>query len=350
MNKKSLKDVKVNNTVQVLEYILKEGQISRIEIAEKSGLSPSTVSQAVSLLLKDEIVEAVREGESTGGRKPILLQLKANYGCVITVEIRRDGVKARIFDLGGNLLEEKVLSNRYAAGNRLLKVIGDLIENIQKGNTAMPTKVVGLGLLCQDDLPEYDLMTEFSTSLSSDVIRLETAINTRYGVPVKKELLNRYSLDYYLKAVDAKCTDYAYVNIGERITASFVLNRKMIHNSDDSIFDISSAVLSGNYAGYEHRSGRGVELAQEAMLRKLSPEALAVKLVQVIKSALLFFPVKDIFIGGQVEELEKIVERVSREFPFQPVIRKSGEPGKQIYDVFARKILIENYRQLLPEG
>ena len=86
------------------------------------------------------------------------------------------------------------------------------------------------------------------------------------------------------------------------------------------------------------------------MLRKLSPEALAVKLVQVIKSALLFFPVKDIFIGGQVEELEKIVERVSREFPFQPVIRKSGEPGKQIYDVFARKILIENYRQLLPEG
>ena len=78
MNKKSLKDVKVNNTVQVLEYILKEGQISRIEIAEKSGLSPSTVSQAVSLLLKDEIVEAVREGESTGGRKTILLQMKAN--------------------------------------------------------------------------------------------------------------------------------------------------------------------------------------------------------------------------------------------------------------------------------
>lgn len=350
MNKKSLKDVKVNNTAQVLEYILKEEQISRIEIAEKSGLSPSTVSQAVSLLLEDEIVEAVREGESTGGRKPILLQMKADYGCVITAEIRRDGVKARIFDLGGNLLEEKVLSNRYAAGNRLLKVIGDLVENIQAGKTAMPTKVVGLGLLCQDDLPEYDLMTEFSTSLSSDVIRLETAINTRYGVPVKKELLNRYSLDYYLKAVDAKCTDYAYVNIGERITASFVLNRKMIHNSNDSIFDISSAVLSGNYAGYEHRSGRGIELAQEAMLKRLSPEALAAKLVQVIKSALLFFPVKDIFIGGQVEELEKIVERVSREFPFQPVIRKSGEPGKQIYDVFARKILIENYRRLLPGG
>lgn len=101
MNKKSLKDVKVNNTTQVLEYILRQEPVSRIEIAERSGLSPSTVSQAVSFLLGEGVVEEVREGESTGGRKPILLQMKADYGCVITVEIRRDGVKAVIFDLGG---------------------------------------------------------------------------------------------------------------------------------------------------------------------------------------------------------------------------------------------------------
>ena len=350
MNKKSLKDVKVNNTTQVLEYILRQEPVSRIEIAERSGLSPSTVSQAVFFLLGEGVVEEVREGESTGGRKPILLQMKADYGCVITVEIRRDGVKAVIFDLGGNRLAEKVLSGRYTAGNRLLNIIGNLVQNIQEGNTDMPAKIIGLGLLCQDDLPEYDLMTEFTTSLSSDVIRLETALSTRYGIPVKKELLNRYNLDYYMKTADAKCTDYAYVNIGERITASFVLNRKMIHNSDDSIFDISSAVLSGNYAGYERSPGRGVALAQETALKKLSPEVLAEKLVQVIKSALLFFPVKDIFIGGQAEGLGQIVERVIQEFPLQPVIRKAGEPGKQIYDVFAQRILLENYRRLVTES
>ena len=74
MDKKSLKDVKRNNTAKVLEYILKQGPVSRIEIAEQSRFSPSTVSMAVSLLLKDGIVEEVREGVSTGGRKPILLQ------------------------------------------------------------------------------------------------------------------------------------------------------------------------------------------------------------------------------------------------------------------------------------
>ena len=347
MDKKSLKDVKRNNTAKVLEYILKQGPVSRIEIAEQSRFSPSTVSMAVSLLLKDGIVEEVREGVSTGGRKPILLQMKEDYGCIITVSVLRNGVNAEVFDLSGKRIAERTLISRYTSGNRLLKVIGGFVQEIQNGKTELPTRIIGLGLLCQDDLPEYDLMTEFSTSLSSDLIRLETALATRCGVPVKKELLNRYNLNYYLKTADASCTDYAYVNIGERITASFVLNRKMIHNSKDSIFDISSAVLSGSFAGYENNPGGPMAIAQDTALKSFSADKLAEKLTQVIKSALLFFPVKDVFIGGQVEGLEQVVEKISQNFAFQPVIRKAGEPGKQICDIFARQILWENCYALI---
>ena len=76
-------------------------------------------------------------------------------------------------------------------------------------------------------------------------------------------------------------------------------------------------------------------------------DKLAEKLTQVIKSALLFFPVKDVFIGGQVEGLEQVVEKISQNFAFQPVIRKAGEPGKQICDIFARQILWENCYALI---
>lgn len=340
MYKKSLKDVKINNTLQVLKYILEEEPVSRIEISEKANLSPSTVSQAASFLLENEIIEEVREGESTGGRKPILLQVRAVYGCIVTVDIFRDGVKGTVFDLSGGCLCQETLSKKYISGNRLLDRISDFIKEIQKEESQLPRKIVGIGLMCQDDLPEYDLMTEFSTSLSADIIRLETALTSRCGIPVKKELLNRYSLNYYLNEADVKCTDYAYINIGQRITASFVLNQKMVHTSEDSIFDVSSAVLSGNYAGMP---------GQERMTRKVSPEVLADKLIQVIKSALLFFPVNDIFIGGQVEEIDKIIEKVSGEFQIHPVIRKVGEPGRKIENVFARQILTENYRSIIAE-
>lgn len=350
MAKKSLKDVKVNNTAQVLEYIMKNEQISRIEIAEKSGLSPSTVSQAVSLLVEQGLVEEMCAGESTGGRKPILLRIRPDFGCIITAEIKRSGVEARIFDMTGKLVSVHTLAKRQLTGNGLLNALTGFIKEVKNQELNAPERVIGIGLLCQDDIPEYDLMTEFSTSLSSDVIRLETALTTSCGVPVKKELINRYNLDYYLQSVDAQCTDYAYINIGERVTASFVLNKTLVHSTSDSVFDISSAVLSGNYAGTGQQPGMGAALAQKMASKKVSAEKLATQLTQVLKSALLFFPIHDVFIGGQMEELDRIVELVSKEFNFHPVIRKAGEPGGSVNSAFARQILAENYRMLVNYG
>jgi len=338
MSKKPLKDLRRNNTAQVLEIILREEQISRIEIAEKSSLSPSTVTQAVSLLIENGLVEEVRTGESTGGRRPILLQINPLFGCIMTVEIKRNGVNAQVFDMTGVLLSKHTLSKRQLCGNELLDAISVHIREVQE-NPKYPRRLIGIGLLCQDDIPEYDLMTEFSTSLSSDLIRLEAALATRHNLPVKKELINRYHLNYSLKSIEAECTDYAYINLGERITASFILNKKLVQNTDDSVFDLSSAVLSGNYAGTANASGDSPEA--------LPPASLASKLTQVIKSALLFFPVSDIFIGGQAENLDSIVTAVSENFHGQPAIRKTQPAGRHMNNVFARQILMENYKTLV---
>ena len=177
MDKKSLKDVKRNNTAKVLEYILKQGPVSRIEIAEQSRFSPSTVSMAVSLLLKDGIVEEVREGVSTGGRKPILLQMKEDYGCIITVSVLRNGVNAEVFDLSGKRIAERTLISRYTSGNRLLKVIGGFVQEIQNGKTELPTRIIGLGLLCQDDLPEYDSDSVAAFTKTWEDLQLHVLIN-----------------------------------------------------------------------------------------------------------------------------------------------------------------------------
>ncbi len=347
MAKKSLKDVKVNNTAQVLECIIKNDQVSRIEISEKTKLSPSTVSQAVALLIEKGIAEEVCSGESTGGRKPILLRLNPGYGFFVTLEIKRSGVDAQIFNLRGALLGDQILEKRRLSGNDLLTLAETYIQSLEIDGGKIPGKLVGIGLLCQDDIPEYDLNVEFSTSFSSDVISLEKVLSTKFGVPVKKELINRYSLDYYLQSVDAKCTDYAYINIGERVTASFVLNRTLVHNTSDSVFDISSAVLSGNYAGTEGNQAREMARTQEISMRNLPIEKIADKLAEVLKNALLFFPVNDIFIGGQVENIEVVVNRVAKEFALHPVVRKAEAADRHVNHALAYRILTENYRLLV---
>ncbi len=209
MAKKSLKDVRTDNTAQVLECILKQGQSSRIEIAEKTMLSPSTVGQAVALLMEKGLVEELKAGESTGGRRPILLRVNPGFGCIATVEIKRSGIAAQVFDMAGQLLDTQTLMNRWVSGNDLLDVIDKFLKKLKNQKTLAQGRLIGLGLLYQDDIPEYDLMIEYSTLISTDLIRLETVLATRYNIPVKKEFINRYSLDYYLRTIDAECIDYA---------------------------------------------------------------------------------------------------------------------------------------------
>lgn len=330
--KRTLKDVKTNNTAEILKIVLMHEQVSRIEIADQCNLSPSTVSQAVSLLLEEKLIMEVSVGESTGGRKPIMLKMNPDYGCVMIVQVKRDGIDVQLFDMRIALIETVRLSSKNQTGNQLLNIISGFVESVKSGKEKFPQKVVGIGLLCQDDIPEYDLMTEFTTSLSSDLIRLETALMTRCAIPVKKELINRYSLDYYIRSANSKCANYAYIDVGERITASFVINRTLISNVNDSIFDISSAVLSGSHPGASD----------------IPAEEMADKLAGVLDSALLFFPVEHVFIGGHMDGLAYMVEKLASHFRLYPVIREAKYLGKDVNDAYARQILTENYRTLIP--
>lgn len=346
-NTRSLKDVKKQNTEKVFSCILKQRDISRIEIAEMCGLAPSTVGQVVAGLIESRLVVEYQSGTSTGGRKPIMLRVNPQYGVTILFEVTRSGLYVKTLDLDYSTLEEKRLFSRMPVGNALLEYMAAYVTQVQEGSLGEARRVLGVGLLCQDDIPEYDLMVEFSTGVVSDVIRIERALATRCNIPVKKELINRYSLDCYLRESNNHCANYAFVNLGERITASFVLNNRLVDNSNDAVFDISSAVLAGNYAETRIIRSHTLEMAEELALKKLSAQEMAEKLTSVLNSALLFFGVDNIFLGGSVADLDEIVSALSRNFYLKLAIWKINFGKLQIAQSFARQILLENYKMLL---
>ena len=346
-NSKSLRDVKLHNTETVLKCILDKNSTSRVEIAELCNLAPSTVGQVVASLIDSRLIVEYQAGASSGGRKPILLKINPKYGVVILFEVKRSGLYVKTLDLDRNILEDKRLTTRMPTGNLLLDRTSSYVTQIQKGVEGIPDNVLGIGLLCQDDIPEYDLTAEFSTGVVSDVIRMERALSARCNVPVKKELINRYSLDCYLHSSEIKCENYVFLNLGERITASFVLNNTLVQNSNDAVFDISSAVLAGNYAAMGSTKNRTLELAHELALKKLSAQEMADKLASVLKSALLFFPVENVFVGGSFENLDDVVAQLSQNFYLKLAVWKANFGTLHVSASFAQQILLENYKQLL---
>lgn len=101
----SFKLMKKINQQTILELINNKGPISRAEIAEITGLTPATVSNIVKDLLKMDLVRETRQGESRGGRKPILLEVNPEGAYVIGLEWGIGEIKAVLLNLNKKVIK-----------------------------------------------------------------------------------------------------------------------------------------------------------------------------------------------------------------------------------------------------
>src|SRR5437868_1209515 len=91
----------------VLNYVRERGPISRAEIARETVLQRSTVSTIVDELVADSLVEEIGEGESTGGRRPTLLRLRASGAAAVGIDITPTRTTVATSDLSGRVLEKE---------------------------------------------------------------------------------------------------------------------------------------------------------------------------------------------------------------------------------------------------
>ncbi|MFH1939600.1 MAG: MarR family transcriptional regulator, partial [bacterium] len=83
----NLKLIQELNRSIILKTIRHYGPISRSEIAKRNKISPTTVTAAVRKLLQQVLVCEASVGESSGGRKPILIRFSPESRFIIVVAI-----------------------------------------------------------------------------------------------------------------------------------------------------------------------------------------------------------------------------------------------------------------------
>jgi len=93
----------------VLNYVREKEPISRSEICHETALQRSTVSLIVGELMTKGLIYEV-EGESTGGRPPTLLRLRAGACMAIGVDVGTAQTTLGVADLAGGLVEKEVFA------------------------------------------------------------------------------------------------------------------------------------------------------------------------------------------------------------------------------------------------
>ncbi len=179
----NLQFVKQMNKSIVLDRIKELEPISRADIAQNTGLNKGTVSSLVSELLEESFVYESGPGESSGGRRPVLLHFNQKAGFAIGIDIGGNYLLGILSDLKGSIQEEKLIpfidTDFESVSIALQSLIQDLIESAPQS----PYGIIGIGIGVPG-IVTNNRKVLFTPNLNWQTMDLKEVVEDWFHVPV----------------------------------------------------------------------------------------------------------------------------------------------------------------------
>ena len=138
--------IRTLNRTAVLNTIKGSGPIGRAEIARRTGLSPATVSSLTADLIAKQLVLETKPGESSGGRRPILLDINPAGGYVVGIKLTEDRVIAALINLEADVLDKRTDALTGTAPEQVVATIERCVRQLLAATGLAPSQLLGLGV------------------------------------------------------------------------------------------------------------------------------------------------------------------------------------------------------------
>ncbi len=217
-----------HNTALVLDLLRTAGAdgISRLELAERTGLTPQAVSKITARLREDGLAAEAGRRASTGGKPRTVLRLVPEAGHAVGVHLDRDEVRVVLVDLRGTVVEERRSALDLGAGAEA--VLGAVREAVAE---VLPTglgraALLGAGVALPGPLDHARGMLHRVTGFPEwDGFPLRDALTGRLGVPVVVDKdTNAAALGL---AAGGEGGSFAYLHLGTGLGAGLVIGGRV---------------------------------------------------------------------------------------------------------------------------
>lgn len=131
----------------VLDLIRTRGPISRVQLAEATGLTQVTMSTVVRQLMTDGLVVESGRGKPTGGRVAMMLAINPVSRFAVGIRLGGRSVTCVVINLVGGIVgRARTTDVGSVEPQELVDLIADEIEGILSGLGIGKEKVVGVGI------------------------------------------------------------------------------------------------------------------------------------------------------------------------------------------------------------
>ncbi|MEU0850277.1 ROK family transcriptional regulator [Streptomyces flaveolus] len=220
-----------HNTALVLDLLRTAGSegISRLELAERTGLTPQAVSKITARLRAEGLAAEAGRRASTGGKPRTVLRLVPEAGHAVGVHLDRDELRAVLVDLTGTVVGERRSPLDLGAGaptvlEGVARAAGELVADVlgvPGGRLADAPTLLGLGVALPGPLDHVRGVLHRVTGFPEwDGFPLRDALTRHLGVPVVVDKdTNAAALGL---AVGGERGSFAYLHLGTGLGAGLV--------------------------------------------------------------------------------------------------------------------------------
>ncbi|MFD9435251.1 ROK family protein [Streptomyces sp. NPDC060002] len=185
-----------HNTALVLDLLRTAGPdgISRLELAERTGLTPQAVSKITARLREEGLAAEAGHRASTGGKPRTVLRLVPEAGHAIGVHLDRDELRVVLADLDGRVVGERCVPLSLGAGaeavlgavvREVTQVLGETAPAAGPGGGGVASTLLGVGVVLPGPLDHARGVLHRVTGFPEwDGFSLRDVLAARLGVPV----------------------------------------------------------------------------------------------------------------------------------------------------------------------
>ncbi|TRZ38989.1 ROK family transcriptional regulator [Niallia circulans] len=219
--------VKKENKSLVLSQIINHAPLSRADIAQRSGLNKGTVSSLVAELIEEKLINESGPGESSGGRRPVMLHFNHGAGHTIGIDLGVNYILGVLTDLSGNIIVHKNESYKNISYEDTMSRVVNIIKALISAAPPSPYNIVGIGVGTPGIVDKKGILL-LAPNLGWHDIPFQTELERIFQIPVIVE--NEANTGAYGEkrfGVGQHADNLIYISAGIGIGAGIIINGEL---------------------------------------------------------------------------------------------------------------------------
>ncbi|QZN86701.1 ROK family transcriptional regulator [Cellulomonas sp. C5510] len=232
---------RAHNRALVLQHLFHEGPSSRADLARSTGLTRVTVSDLVSVLISEGLVEELGlRPEGRVGKPATLVGMRTEEFHVVAVDLADDAsLRGAVMTLTGAVVARRAVSLDGRTGDAAVAVLEDLCRELL---AAADRPVVGVGIGSPGVIDSSGYVVA-APNRGWYELPLAALLTERLGVPVQvANDANTHALGEYTYG-GATGTGLMVVTVGQGVGAGIVLDGALVRGRGDAAGEIGHVTV-----------------------------------------------------------------------------------------------------------